>query len=622
MFVKAQCTAPPVSILNGFDNRGMYVSGGEVLIKEIEATRVAATNTLPYIDMTAGTACLTPKTRDLFDYANANNFNYLILYGLAKKLTDSFGTNYTIAGNVAFNDAISAFLNYAHSNLIKVGAVVTNEDFLLNINSNGSIINSSGVYYFSSSPFYYNFAGDFPCDAPKLAAPSQLTHTIAFRDSGGFGGDDDEIDTSQYIENFYDDALVNPSDTSFRAVQLSEMLKQVYRIAKYSYEINDWYNLIDKTSTTPPLTHYLFDFISIEFEYWNWNGPEFTKYLNIASSTDNAKRLFWDDYTQIVYTVSGVCRHMCWNTRSETELILKESTTTSATDPTLPLPINEQATFISSYLSRALLTSYTNISQYINGLGNAPTTSVLDKTADAITTFAEVYPPQFMFSGVNPNDYNPLGDIFEIWPIFSAQTANEQKHDFGLNNGTYWSSSNYYGPALASGTKMCEIEENYQNAFYGYDGGYTSGAGNFPAIPLYSNNTNHLKTYHYSATNLNSSNSYTLIGGFVWYNYMLLSNPNRTPSNYSRLNYQINEEVKKTSCSLIFMSNEKILQVVQEGTLYNNIEIFDSEGKLIISQSINGNVDFTLNSLSAGFYLSKLNSPTDKPLLKKVIILN
>jgi hypothetical protein len=313
---------------------------------------------------------------------------------------------------------------------------------------------------------------------------------------------------------------------------------------------------------------------------------------------------------------------MCWNTRSETELILKESTLTSATDPTLPLPINEQASFISSYLNRALLTSYTNVSQNINGSGNAPATTVLDKTADAITTFAEVYPPQFMFSGINPSVTNTLSNIFEVWPIFSAQTANEQKHDFGVNNGNYWSASNYYGPALASGTKMCEIEENYQNAFYGYAGGFTSGTYSYPAIPLYSNNSNHLKPYNFIHLNASITNSYCLIGGYMWYNYMLLSNPNRTPANYNRLKNKNYKIINQSYCSLTYFALVKTLQVVQEGTLYNTLEVVDSNGKLIISQAINGNTNISLNGLKAGFYLSKLSSPTDKPILEKIIILN
>lgn len=607
----------------------MYVSDGEVLIKEIEATRVTATFTLPYIDMTAGTSCLTPHTRDLFNYATANNFNYLILYGLAKKLSDSYGTNYTIAGNPAFNDALKAFLAYAQSNLIKVGAVVTNEDFLLNMNANGSIVNSTGVYYFSSSPFYYNFADNFTCDNARMASSNVHTgNIVAHRDSGGFGdsGGDDEIDTTQYIEDFYDDALVNPSDTSFRAVQLSEMLKQVYRIAKFSYQMSDWYNTIDKTSSTPPLSNYLFDYISIEFEYWNWStaaGSEYLIYYAAAGNNNGiAQRNFWNNYSQVVYAVSGVCRHMCWYTRGETELVLRVPSLTSTTDPTLPLSIEDQAAFISSYLSRALLTSYTQYYQCVNGAGNAAATSVLDKTADAITTFAEVFPPEFMFSGYNPSNSYGFTNYFEVWPVFSAQTGGEQKHDFGVNNGSYWPAANYYGPTLASGIKMCEIEENYQNAFFGYDGGITSSSTSFAAIPLYnSNNSNHSKPYHYQHLNADNTYSYTLTGGFVWYNYMQLSNPNRTPANYSRLSSLYSESTEHSSCNINFIATEKLLKIEQTGTSYNSVELYDANGKLLIKQAISENSIIALNKLNAGFYLSKLSSPNNKPLLQKIIII-
>ncbi len=618
--LKAQCTAPPETILGGFQNRGMYVSDGEVLIKEIEMTRVTATSTLPYIDLTSGSSCLTPKTRDLFIYASANNFNYLAVYGLGKKLTDSFGANYTIVGNTLFNDALRAFLEYAHLHFIKIGAVVTNENFLTNLDLYGSPINSNGNYYFSSSPFYYNFAGDFAC--ASRTTHSSSTNIYAQRDTieDEIPGEDDPIDTLEIEEAFYDSILVNPSDTSFRAIQLSEMLKQLYRIAKFSYEMRDRYNTIDHTSTTPPLSANLFDYISIEFEYWDWNGGTYGKYLSDAfTDPDLAKRLYWNDYAQIVYATSGICRHLCWNTRSETELKLIQPQNLVQYDLNFPLSIAEQASFISSYLNRALLTSYTQYYQYIDGSSNATSPSVLDKTAAAIGTFADVYPPQFMFSGYYPAYSTTLSNFFEVWPIFSAQTSGEEKHDFGIPNATYWPNSNYYGPALAGGTKMCEIEENYQNAFYGYDGvGLTTGTYNFPAIPNYTV----VPGYHYKHTNSNNTDSYALVGGFMWYNYMQLSNPNRTPINYNRLKEKNNKFENQAYCKMIFVESEKLLKIEQSGTDYTALEIYDSHGKILLNASVIGYNSIYLETLKSGFYISKLISVSEKPIVRKILIVN
>lgn len=93
--------------------RGMYVSKADVLINEIKDN----------FNLYDNVGSATPKTKELFRYANDNYFTYVAIYSLAKKNNDPNDPD-PLIGNSIYAPAIRAFLSAAHSKGIKVGFVL------------------------------------------------------------------------------------------------------------------------------------------------------------------------------------------------------------------------------------------------------------------------------------------------------------------------------------------------------------------------------------------------------------------------------------------------------------------------------------------------------------------
>ncbi len=231
-------TAPPAGYL-----RGMYVSCGNELIIELHANADSYDSLDPK---------LTPKLSKLIKYCNENFINYIAVYSLGKSVNSSGDP---IVGNMTYFSATKRFLQVMHDNGIDVGIVITNKEFLETHNTYGTFI---------TSPFFM--------ESPTL--PWDTTCSILAKNNPA---------NSIYTATSPPDSLINPTLSCedygcYSTFELSEMLKQTMRVLQYSYWVRDstiangcvgctWRS--SNTSTVPDLSKYLFDYMSLEFEYWD-----------------------------------------------------------------------------------------------------------------------------------------------------------------------------------------------------------------------------------------------------------------------------------------------------------------------------------------------------------------
>jgi Secretion system C-terminal sorting domain len=93
---------------------------------------------------------------------------------------------------------------------------------------------------------------------------------------------------------------------------------------------------------------------------------------------------------------------------------------------------------------------------------------------------------------------------------------------------------------------------------------------------------------------------------------MTLKNPNRTPTEYSRL---------KSETSITYNQIENTLCITQEESNYIMFELFDLSGKLIQNLIIENENKIDIKDVSDGFYLAKLTTKYGVTKTKKISII-
>lgn len=593
---------PPISPVSNLPQwRGMYVSCGDELIQEIYQ------NGNQY-DTTGHTA----KTQELFDYATQNYFKYLAVYSLTKKF--KVGNVYhTIIGDSTYWDALREFLKVAHQKGIEIGMVVTNKDFL-------DPVTSLPNYSFTNSPFYYNFSNTMgPCgyDTSEVFAFAQSNINTTYINPDVVS----EVDPDSETFNI-DEFLIQ-----YPMLERAEMLKGILRLMQYTYSTKQWlYNTNDcadcsdeqyAENALPPLGTYAFDYISVEYEYWN--SGTFDNFTDKLTSPEKTKqKKCWDNFIALTQMAFFAERMMCGQIKTELELVLEGP----RYEPNYSYPINqwdtaagnvpwasEQAAFIGKYYNRILLTDYRPTYNR-----NSPL-SLIRKVGAAMTKFH--------------NNPSSLAAKTEIIPLFSAASQDEKKHCFGselldVNGDTMYWGNNFFGPYLNSSISPTYASPNPHRTdslvFFEWEFNYQSDLANNSIFLCDFCNEYDLDTL--TTCLFETDNNY--VGAFMWYNYSTLNNPTSVPTVPA---HQYQRKVL-TNYNKKQVSENKIIYFIEESKIevfLNPIEkevpslsIYDSNGKAIFSKNLMTNYELiSVKSLPEGIYFLKLMGQNS--IVKKII---
>lgn len=652
--------ATPGAIPNLANFRGMYVSKADILIDEIKNNTIS-NNT--YDDNANGA---TPKTREMFHYAVDNYFTYIAIYSLAKANPNNPTDHDPLIGNSAYAPAIRSFLAAAHSKGIKVGFVVVSSQAIDGNNvPNGS---SAGYMNYVTSDFYYDFSADFlPNNCTYYATKLANGNEVSYAAKG----------------DFPDSIKINPDSMDYFNVNRSEMIKQALRLLKYSYDTKIWHssipviegddddpipideigdrysntNIVNTASKVPPLANYLFDYISLEYEFWDNN--EYNKFDVAHGCTQNCgvngiispNRLAWNTFTDVSDAIFFVYKKMCSNINTELEFrLVPPNITANGNIPNYDLsegifdpnwgeipPSEAQVAFITKYYNRLLLTDYKN-----GTVGSV--SNIISRTADAQTLFAQ-----------NQGTVGSNRNL--IVPLFSAEDALEKRNDFGDQSAyietsvttncpappcTTLTAQPFFGKLLKMASPAAGLP--WQHLLYSDPNAGWSGWGDNPypgntlayfehefmmqthEAAYYNNGGNGCNCDPYSnqPSPCNFSNSYNAIAGYMWFKYEFLNNTLRSPISYHRLLkskadspsslYGIVNYNNSTSELLINLPNKNALEKAE-------FELYSINGKLIFKKELSvGYNKFLLNELSHGIYIYSIISNTNLQTGKLSII--
>ncbi|HRH02176.1 MAG TPA: T9SS type A sorting domain-containing protein [Bacteroidia bacterium] len=641
--------SPPI---NNF--RGMYVSKADILIKEIKI------NNNIYDNLGNG----TPKTKEMFRYAVDNYFTYIAIYSLAKANPASSSDDNPLIGNSTYAAAIRSFLSAAHQKGIKVGFVVVSAQAILGNNvPNGS---TGGIMNFKTSEFFYDFSADL--------LPGNCTYNAARIDQNNGSP------TFEAKGDLPANIVINPDTLDYFNVNRSEMIKQALRLLQYSYETKAFLasmpvdegdeEPIDEgegrmvyeyginkpvANKVPPLKDYLFDFISLEYEYWN--HAEYDKFAYVPNCTNceqpniiSRRRVAWNTFVDISDAIFYVYKKMCSQINTELEFVLIAPT---ITDPNIPTynpaegffdpnwgeipPSEAQVAFVTKYYNRVLLTSYKN------GTASSVSNSI-SRTADAQTIFAQ-----------NQGTVGSNRNL--IVPLFSAEDALEIRHDFGDQSAyietnvtsncsappcTTFTSQGFYGKLLKKTPPDALLNYSHPlltNPSHGLGGwGDNPYLGNslayfeheFLAQTLEGTPTNNggngcnCDPYNLIPSPCFFNNSYNEIAGYMWFKYEFLNNPFRTPTEYHRL-LNTNSEFTTMGSAVVYYKNfVNELCITFEETAINHpshLKIFDVSGKMVLTKNlVEAETTISLASLVSGLYVYSITSNTEQKTGKISIV--
>ncbi len=589
--VFAQGTPPAAS-----KQRGMYVSCGDVLIEEI----LSNGNTYDSLGH-------TPATQELFEYAHENYFNYIAVYSLAKKMNGGA----TLIGDSTYWDALREFLKTAHSKGIQVGMVVTNKDFL-------DPTTQAPTTTFFTSPFYYNL--------------QQPLYTCGY----------DTIDPLDFSVIGTDgiNALINPAAASifeyepaeteallptvYPELEQAEMCKSIMQLLKYSFQTKQWHYQNHNCANcneeefaelqAPPLAEHLFDFISIEYEYWD--DDVYEKFIGVGASYKTEHKKAWDNFVVLTKSAFYAQKMMCGTLKTELELKLIglpfDNSFTTPIHPwdtaagNIPIP-SVQAAFMGKYYNRILLSDY--------------------KKNYAFPNMISLVGAGMKWLSDNPSSLTPKT---EIMPIFSASLQGEEKHCFGsylldsLNNPVEWP-DDFFGFWLQNAT-----------------------ATNTPGINMYNDNElrffeaefliqcdsakrsgfqcNHCQEDDGANVQCTFSITNDTIIGYMWYNYSTLNNTTTGSfaHQYHRKASSTTAQTTPTKNPIIAFSNEEKKIGIYKGRRENfyQVKIYSNNGSLLISKDLKNEIEFlSVSNLPAGIYFVQLLS-TGFSETKKITVIH
>ncbi|HRH63182.1 MAG TPA: T9SS type A sorting domain-containing protein [Bacteroidia bacterium] len=608
----------------------MYVSKANILIEEIKG------NSNVYDDNASG---LTPKTREMFRYALDNYFSYIAIYSLAKANPNNPSDPSPLIGNSAYAPAIRAFLQAAHLKGIRVGFVITSSQAI--DGSNVPIGSNTGYMNYVTSEFYYDFSSDLLQGNCNYAAGKSI--------SNGNGG-------LFAAKGEYPDSLkINPLNLDFFNVNRSEMIKQALRLLKYSYDTKAWLasfpvdaggedeepidpgdgkianthaNNINKV---PPLATYLFDFISLEYEYWN--GAEYNNFGPPVCTTGNCEtvgtisreRIAWNTFVDVSEAIFFVYKKMCSYLNTELEFQLKPATINDFTIPNYnsaegffdpnwgQIPPSEvQIAFITKYFNRVLL------SDYKNGTVSS-VNDIISRTVDAQTIFEQN-------QGTVGNNKNI------IIPLFSAEDALEERHDFG-NQSAYLqgppcspctvavTAQPFFGKLLKQSPPQVGLPWQHPllgatvtNPYLGNTLAYFEQEFIFQSMEAQSTGrvADCAPYSNASPTPCNFSITNNAIGGFMWFKYEFLNNPFRINNEYHRKFISSNEESKLDLLQINYNKSTFSLEInlANDNEInQNSIQLFDISGKAVLNGVLqSGKNSILLDNLNNGVYIYSITT--------------
>ncbi len=566
----SQSFPPPFTSTGDSTTRGMYVSCGDMVMDELKAN----TNVYDSINNLTHTSA-TLNTWKLINYCKMHYISYIALYSLAQK--HSATNNDPIVGNSAYNLTVRRFLQVAHDNGIKVGIVITNKEFLEVQASYGTFV---------TSPFYW-------------VVPTAPWDSTCYNSNTARHGQANFLDNN-FGEQAPPDSLLNPTDSIYGSLELSELLKGVMRVYQYSYWAKNFIPLgctncneeeesqeRNAPMVTPP-KKYLFDYMSLEYEYWS-KATYSTLDTTVFPNPTKAKKA-WNNFSEIANAMLYVSSHMCGLTKNELELriIPPKIFPLTNTQPVTPWDLSAQdmpkaqaqVDFISKYFHRILL------SDYFTHLF-----SPISKTASTYTRFANIP------SSLNAGDYNL------IMPVFSAATAGVQKHCFDTlrydsNNNPDTVDNTYLGPYLDTvpGANMSAVENNYLIAIDYAAAFQNSPAWQFGPCEDFNNGT--------AITTCSIDTTHTKTVGFMWFNYSYLRDIHRSHVEYSRM--QSNEAIQLSFSNETNLLHIKIPDISEKASI-RKLQVIDVYGRELNHYQVSmPNQYFSLNELANGVYICKL----------------
>ncbi|MBL0047990.1 MAG: T9SS type A sorting domain-containing protein [Bacteroidetes bacterium] len=560
--VHSQSAPPPLNSNHDSTLRGMYVSCGDELILELFR------NANVYDSTDCGK---TPKMCGLIEFCNTRYINYVAVYSLGKKYTT--GDPNPIVGNFVFFDAVKRFLQVMHDNGIKVGIVISNKEFLESQTNFGTFVTSDFFWEEPTLPW------DSTCISLGKGAPNSIA-------SGSFP----------------DYGYLNPGPSCTieecpAPYELAEMLKQVLRVYQYSYWVRDstiangCVGCTSRTSTVAPASpKYLFDYMSLEYEYW-----DYSTYKNADSTGITGKKGGWNAFFQISQAMIYVYGHMCNAMKMELEWRLAPADEdANRSYPANPgdlaaenmLPISMQAQYIARAFNRVLMSDY-------RAWDDLDYPKMINKTGNIHTKLADW-----------PNDLNE-NDRHKLMPLFSAATIGEYKQCFDTlkfntevpPDTSEWG-DDFFGKGLANGMTMFEFENLYMEQL----------ESSITDNKRFSNN------WEYKNTGSTLDTIDTLrqdIAGFMWFNYSTLKNVWRDTVAYNRQS-QNQLPAELFLAQIYFNPNTAILSVKTadyEKSEAANLQLFNTEGKEVLKAKINsGRQNLSLSYLPAGAYLCRVNN--------------
>lgn len=555
-----QSIQPPLNFSGDATLRGMYVSCGDELILELFR------NANIYDSTDCGK---TPKMCGLVEFCNTRYINYIAVYSLGKKYTS--GDPNPIVGNFVYFDAVKRFLQVMHDNGIKVGIVISNKEFLESQANFGTFV---------TSDFYWN-EPELPWDSTCINLERGVPNAIA---SGSFP----------------DTTLLNPVSSytpeEYPApYELAEMLKQVMRVYQYSYWVRDstlangCVGCTSRTSTLAPASpKYLFDYMSLEYEYWDKST-----YERADSTGITGRKGGWNAFFQISQAMLYVYGHMCTFMKMELEFRLVPPTGLDFINRSQPqnpgdlaaedmLLTSMQAEYIARAFNRVLMSDY-------RAWDDVDYPKLVRKTGNIQTKLSDW-----------PNDLNPA-DRHKLMPLFSAATIGEYKQCFDtlkfdteVPPDTLEWKDDFFGHGLANGMTMFDYEDNYISQL----------AASLTDQLMFPNNQEYDANIDETIDTLRQD-----IVGFMWYNYSTLRNVWRSAPDYNR---ESNSNSSLIPTQLYFNINTSLLTVKsseEESEINMDLHLLNIQGVEVLKAKINSPLqNFSLIELPPGIYLCRLST--------------